>query len=347
MMPEFKPTVPIGVVIPAFKVSKEITKVLKTIPTWVTHIVVVDDKCPERSGDIVQKNFTSKKIHVIYHEENKGVGGSVVSGYRFLLEKMNSGVIVKIDGDGQMDTTHMPELLAPILDGDADYCKGTRFENLEDLERMPWIRMYGNAILSIMSKFSTGYWNVNDPTNGYTAISVGVLERINLERLSQGYFFESDMLFRLSLAKAVVADVPMPSIYGTEKSNLKIRRIIFDFVARHSINFTKRILYKYYLREWNVATFELPIGLALTLFSILFGIGTWIESSQSGQFSSAGSVMLSATSLLIGIQLLLAFLSYDIASVPRSPLRKLRKSKPRGTIQSQPNQSRKSGKRRG
>ena len=312
----------VAVVIPCFGVSQTIVSVINSIPDFVSRIVVVDDACPEGSGALVEREVSDPRVVVLKHASNQGVGGAVITGYRYLLENSDVDVIVKLDGDGQMDPTRIRALVSPIEFGEADYSKGNRFDSLEDLEQMPRIRIFGNAVLSIFSKFSSGYWNITDPTNGFTAIHTSVLKRIKLEKLRRGYFFESDMLFRLSIIRAVVVDVPMSAQYGLEKSNLNIKKVIREFPQRHFVNLLKRTFYNYYLREWNVASFELPLGLLLFFWGVGFGVTSWVSASAQGVAATTGQVMLSAVPVILGFQLILAFLNYDVSSVPRRPRQK-------------------------
>ncbi|MEY4986171.1 MAG: hypothetical protein RLZZ359_1057 [Actinomycetota bacterium] len=306
----------IAVVIPAYKVSNHILEVVAEIGKNIDLIYVVDDACPEQSGKLVSTKVKDKRVKVLTHEVNQGVGGAVLTGYKAALED-GAEVIVKVDGDGQMDPALIDDLVQPILSGKADYTKGNRFDSITGLRQMPGIRIFGNGALSLMTKISTGYWNVTDPTNGFTAIHRDVLKNITFGMLSKRFFFESDLLFRLSLAKAVVWDVPMESRYGTEKSNLKISRALFEFTFKHGINFHKRLFYNYYLRDMSAASIELPVGILLSWFGLIFGIVKYAESLQTGQAATAGTVMLSAVPLILGIQLVLAFISHDIASVPK------------------------------
>lgn len=307
----------VAVVIPAYKVSKQIIEVIEAIPESITKIFVVDDACPEGSGSTVSGKFPKSRVEIISHLENQGVGGAMVTGYRSALDRCDKEIIVKLDGDGQMNPEDISRLISPIVSGSADYSKGNRFDSIEDLEQMPRIRILGNAVLSLLSKFSSGYWNVNDPTNGFTAISRHALEKINLNKVRRSFFFESDMLFRLNLVNAVVADVPLPARYGEEKSNIRIGKILLEFPARHLANFGKRIIYRYYLREWSAGSLELPTGLALIIFGCFTGVAGWIQASEAGLPATAGQVMISALPLIVGSQLVLAFLNYDIASVPK------------------------------
>lgn len=306
----------IAVVIPAYRVANHILDVIAEIGKNIELIYVVDDACPEQSGQLVSSKVKDKRVRVLTHKVNQGVGGAVLTGYKAALED-GAEIIVKVDGDGQMDPALIDDLVQPILSGKADYTKGNRFDSITGLRQMPGIRIFGNGALSLMTKISTGYWNVTDPTNGFTAIHRDVLKNITFGMLSKRFFFESDLLFRLSLAKAVVWDVPMQSRYGTEKSNLKISRALFEFTFKHGINFHKRLFYNYYLRDMSAASIELPVGILLSWFGLIFGIAKYAESLQTGQAATAGTVMLSAVPLILGIQLVLAFISHDIASVPK------------------------------
>ena len=309
----------VAVVIPAYKVADSIVSVIESIPEAIRHIIVVDDGCPQGSGKIVEDSVTDPRVRVVFNDSNQGVGGAMITGYKAALETTDAEIIVKVDGDGQMDPSLIASLVSPIIRGDADYTKGNRFDSLEDLEQMPKIRIFGNAVLSIFSKFSSGYWDITDPTNGFTAIHRSVLNRIRLEKLRRGYFFESDMLFRLSIIRAVVVDVPMSSQYGNEKSNLNIRKVIGEFPRRHFVNLCKRTFYNYYLREWNIASFELPVGVVLFFFGLIFGVTSWVSASAQGVAATTGQVMLSAVPVILGTQFIIAFLNYDVGAIPRRP----------------------------
>lgn len=243
----------------------------------------------------------------------------MVSGYLTALAD-GYDVIAKVDGDGQMDPALLPMFLKPILEGRADYTKGNRFYDLRHITRMPALRMLGNALLSGLAKVSTGYWNVFDPTNGYTAIDARVLERIPLDRVSRRYFFETDMLFRLSTLRAVVLDVPMDAVYSGETSSLRVRSVVLEFGFKHAINIIKRIGYNYFLRDISIATLELLTGAGMLGFGLIFGTMTWMESARTGTASQLGTIMLSVLPTLLGVQLLLAFIAFDMSSVPTQPV---------------------------
>jgi dolichol-phosphate mannosyltransferase len=314
----------VAVVIPCFKVTKHILCVIESIPSEVTAIYIVDDACPDSSGLFVQQSVSDPRVAVRFNQQNLGVGGAVMVGYQAALDD-GADIIIKIDGDGQMDPSLIPAFIEPILSGEADYTKGNRFFDLELVSQMPKLRLFGNAVLSFLTKLSSGYWNLFDPTNGYTAIHADVCRRLPFKKISNRYFFETDMLFRLNTLRAVVVDVPMEAKYEDETSHLKVSSIIGEFLGKHAKNFGKRIFYNYYLRDLSLASVELIVGLLLTLFGISFGLYHWFASANLGTSTPAGTVMLAAMPLLVGIQLILQFLGYDIASVPKRPLHKTSK----------------------
>ncbi|MDI9238741.1 glycosyltransferase family 2 protein [Lysobacter sp. LF1] len=309
----------IAVVIPSYKVVKHIEAVIASIGPEVDVIYCVDDACPAGSGDFIEREIKDLRVRVLRNSTNLGVGGAVMTGYRQAVVD-GARVIVKIDGDGQMDPALLPGFVAPILAGEADYTKGNRFWDLSEITRMPALRRIGNLGLSFMAKASTGYWDVFDPTNGYTAIHASVAERLPYDSISRRYFFETDILFRLNTMRAVVVDIPMDAKYGDEVSGLKISNIVFEFAFKHMRNFGKRIAYNYFLRDLSIASLELIAAAVLLSFGLAFGAWSWFQSFSTDVPASTGTIMISVLSMLVGIQFLLAFLGYDIANMPRRAL---------------------------
>ncbi len=309
----------IAVVIPCYRVREHILGVLAAIGPACTAIYVVDDGCPDGSGGLVEEHCSDPRVRVIRHEHNQGVGAAVLTGYQAALAD-EADVIVKIDGDGQMDPADLPKLVSPIVEGEADYAKGNRFYNLARIRQMPTARIIGNAALSFITKFSTGYWDVFDPTNGYTAIHADAARQLPFARISTGYFFESDMLHQLGLAAAVVRDVPLDARYGSEKSGVSLLGSTIRFSVKHARNALRRLFYQYLLRDFSAASFELLLGAGLVTFGVVFGASQWVEWTERGVGAYAGTVMLAALPVIIGTQLLLAFLSFDVARMPRTPL---------------------------
>lgn len=310
----------VAVVIPCYRAAHNITRVVEAIPSGISTVVCVNDASDDNLAEVLNKLAReNSRIKIITHKFNGGVGAATVSGYR---EALTTGaeVLVKIDSDGQMNPAFIPLLVAPILAGEVDYAKGNRFFDIDAVRSMPWTRLVGNAGLSFLTKVSTGYWTLFDPTNGYTAIQADVARVLPLEKLHSRYFFESDMLFRLGTIKAVVAELPMESVYGDETSQLSEWDALMTFPFLHVRNFLKRIVYNYFLRGFSAASVNLVAGLTLALFGLVFGIDAWIKSNLTDTPATAGTVMLSAFPLLIGFQLLLSFLQHDIAMTPQQPI---------------------------
>jgi dolichol-phosphate mannosyltransferase len=310
----------LAVVIPCYRVGNQVTGVLKAIGPAVWRIYCVDDGCPEQSRRVVEKVAEEdSRIRCLVHERNMGVGAAVVTGYKQAL-KDGADVIVKLDGDGQMDPAKIADLVEPILRGEADYVKGNRFFHLEGLKSMPVLRLIGNAGLSFLAKMSTGYWELFDPTNGYTAIHASVAREIPLDKLSPRFFFESDILFRLNTLRAVVTEVPMDAHYADEKSSLSLLRTLAQFPLYHARNCWKRILYNYFLRGFSIASINFVGGLALLIFGMVFGVIKWVGGAERSILASPGTVMLAGLPVILGCQLLLNFVAFDMANIPRSPI---------------------------
>jgi glycosyltransferase involved in cell wall biosynthesis len=311
----------IAVVIPCYRVRKQILGVLSAIGPECDSIYVIDDGCPEQSGAVVEAECHDPRVRVIHHDRNQGVGAATLTGYRAAIED-GADVIVRLDGDGQMDPALIPRLVQPIIDGEADYTKGNRFFDLEGIRSMPKIRLVGNSLLSFATKLSSGYWDSFDPNNGFTAIHAAVIRQIPMEKLSRGWFFESDILFRLGIMRAVVRDVPMRARYGDESSSLVVRRVIGEFALKHLLNTAKRILYNYYIRNFNIASIEIVLGLILVVGGTWFGAAQWAAGNEAGVPSTSGPVMLAALPVLIGVQFVLAFLNYDLQNIPNHVIHK-------------------------
>jgi dolichol-phosphate mannosyltransferase len=308
-----------AVVIPCYRVRRHIEGVLAGIGPEVDWIFVVDDGCPEGTGRFVEEAARDPRVRVIFHPDNRGVGAAMVTGYRAALDA-GAEIVVKVDGDGQMDARLIPRFTAPLRARTADYAKGNRFFHPDYLFRMPKLRVLGNTLLSFANKLISGYWDVMDPANGFTAIHRTALRLVPLDKIDERYFFESDMLFRLNVARAVVVDTPMQAVYADEKSNLRVGRVLFAFPWKYLNRFAKRLLFNYFLRDFNAGTLALLFGVLLAGFGTAFGLYHWLAGEFSGTEATAGTVMLAALPVILGFQLLLFFLQFDILSVPKKPL---------------------------
>ena len=305
----------VAVILPCYRETNHILPVIDQIGPEASAIYVIDDACPDQTGDYVEKNCSDKRVHVIRHASNTGVGGAMVTGYRQAM-KDGHDILVKMDGDGQMDPKLIPKLIKAIITKHADYAKGNRFHKIDAVSSMPKSRIIGNIALSFLSKLSSGYWTVFDPTNGYTALHRTAAEQLPFESLSDGYFFESDMLFRLGMIRAVVVDVPMEAVYGEEQSGISIPRVIPEFFAKHFINASKRIYYNYFIRDFNLASVQFLLGNILLAFGLIFGGVNWYDSLATDVEATAGTVVLAALPIILGSQFLISFLNYDVRNYP-------------------------------
>lgn len=312
----------VAVAIPCYKVTRHVLGVIDAIPDSVERIYAVDDACPDGSGEFIKAHCTDPRVQVLFHEKNQGVGGAIATAYRQAIQD-DVDVVVKIDGDGQMDPRLLPLFVRPIMQGMADYTKGNRFFRPESVNGMPFVRLFGNAALSFLTKLTCGYWRIMDPTNGYTAIHITALRELPLDKLEKRYFFESDMLFRLNTIRAVVRDVPMDSVYADEQSGLRINQVLPEFTRKHASRLWRRYVYNYLVRDFNVGTLYSIFGFGLLLAGGLFGGWHWIESIWSNKPATSGTVMLGALPIMVGIQFLIAFLHFDVSSAPTEPLSRL------------------------
>jgi glycosyltransferase involved in cell wall biosynthesis len=305
------------VVIPAFQAEKQITDVLRGIPKFVSAIVVIDDCSPDHTSELVT-GCNDSRIHLVRHERNQGVGGAVLSGYRKALE-LGAEIIVKMDSDDQMDPAYLIPLIAPILAGQADYTKGNRFLHADKLKSMPIIRRVGNAGLSFLTKAASGYWNIFDPTNGYTAIHATIISLLNTSRMHKRYFFESSVLIELGMIRAVARDVLIPARYHNEESSLSEWKAFFEFPPRLLAGFLRRLLIQYFLRDFSIFSMLLLSGVMFSSFGLVFGLYHWYISSITNTIASTGTVMIAVLPLILGSQLLIQAMIVDMQNIPIEP----------------------------
>jgi len=307
-------------VIPAYRVQDTITTVLKDLPAYIKHIIVVDDASPDSSVKLVTAAAQQDpRIILIRHEKNQGVGGAMISGFHKALE-LGAKIVVKLDGDGQMDSAHIPALVTPLILGKADFTKGNRFRDFVSLRNMPMVRRVGNLGLSFLTKAATGYWNIFDPTNGFFAIRTEVLKQLPLEAIDKRYFFETSLLANLYLVNAFVMDVPMPARYGNETSHLSIRRSLLEFPLKLFSTLIRRILLKYYIYDFSIISLYIVTSIPLLLFGFIFGAIKWIDYASRNIPAPTGTVMLPTLCVILGIQIMLSAIEIDMKSTPSQPI---------------------------
>jgi dolichol-phosphate mannosyltransferase len=306
-----------SVIIPCYNVANHITDVICNIPEDISWIIAVNDCSTDETEKILLTHKQgNKKLIYIRHEANQGVGGAMISGFKKALE-LNSDISIKLDGDNQMDPSDIPLLIKPIIENKADFTKGNRFRDLNALRHMPLMRRIGNLGLSFLIKAASGYWNIFDPANGFIAISKKSLRNMKLNKLHKRYFFETSLLIELYHDNTVIQDVPMKARYGNEVSGLSITRVLFEFPPKLFIAFIKRIILKYFLFEFNIASVYILFGFPLFLLGSIFGLVNFIRYASSNEAAPTGTVVIPTLLIILGFQLLLSAVNYDITNYPK------------------------------
>ena len=304
----------IAILIPCYNVQAHIEQVIVDALKKVDLVIAVND-CSTDDSALILEDLKRKytQVYIIHHKKNQGVGGAMKTAFQFAL-KTDVDICVKIDGDGQMDTSFLPKLLAPIQSGQAEMSKGNRFHNLRALSRMPFVRRIGNLGLSFLIKAASGYWQLFDASNGFIAVHRRSLEQLEWNNIANDYFFESSLLIEMNYIKARIQDVAMPAIYNDEESHLSIRRTLVNFPPRLAKAFLKRLLFQYFLFDFNIGSIYLLFGVPLFGFGFLFGLINWIHYASQDIGAPLGTIMVATLSIVIGFQLLLAAIQYDITN---------------------------------
>jgi len=301
----------VSIVIPAYNEEKLIKRTIESVPDFIDLIIVIDDKSKDSTYAKIKtiKRHFGKRLFIIQHDVNKGVGAAIVSGYKESL-KQDCDIAVVMAGDAQMDPKYLPDLLDPIVEGRADYTKGNRLEHAE-LEKMPKVRQRGNAILSILTKVSSGYWDIVDPQNGYAAISTEALRTIDLDSIYPRYGYCNDVLVKLNIYNFRVLDVPMPPVYGEEKSGIRIKTYTFHMSRLLTGLFFHRIRKKFGGLKFHPLLLFYTLG--LLLLSVGVAMGIWIVGLRLISLQATeGTLILTTLFVLTGLQLFLFAMLFDV-----------------------------------
>ena len=307
----------IAAVIPAHNEAAHIGAVLDALPDTIDYAVVVDDGSTDTTGAEIAAAATrlGDRLQVVTHETNGGVGAARVSGMRQVLERADADIVVSLDGDGQMDVAYLGRLLDPVVDG-YDFSKGNRFFTSSSFESMPSHRIFGNIALTFMTKLATGYWSIFDPQNGFTALRVSTLARLDLNTIATGYAYENDLIGRLGLVRARIADVDIPAVYGNEVSGINLDTVVPEISHVLWRTFARRFWLTYVLRSFSPVALFAFFGAPLLLFSLVFGTSVVIGAIGPSEVSAANAVLTSLT-FSTGFTLLLAALVIDVLGEPR------------------------------
>jgi glycosyltransferase involved in cell wall biosynthesis len=299
----------IGVVVLAHNEENHIKDTIETLPDFVDKIYVIDDGSTDKTSEIV-KTLTDQRIHLLPHEINKGPGAALVTGYKAAV-KEEMDVIVKMDGDNQMDPEQLPNLLEPIIEGKADYTKGNRLLSPEYRSGMSKWRFFGNSMLTFLTKIGSGYWQMMDPQNGYTVTSRSVLERISLEPIYPYYGYLNDILVKLNVYGYRVVDIVMPARYGRERSSIKYSKYIVKVSWMLLRDFFWRLKMKYVILSFHPLVLFYMLGIVLAPIGLFGGLFTLYYKFVIG----GGLFVRGALSLLvfiIGVQFLLFAMLFDM-----------------------------------
>ena len=308
----------VAIVIPYYNASNQIITVISKIPEYIQAVIIVNDKSlePLPKKEILETLNKNIKCYFLENKINLGVGGATKKGFEYAKD-LEIDIVVKVDADDQMDLNYLPNLLNPIVSNKMSVTKGNRFKDRKALQKMPIIRTMGNLILSFLVKMATGYWHNFDPTNGFIALNMVVLKKLDFSKLSNRYYFETSLLAELYFHKTRIIDIPMPAIYADEKSNMNVFKMVFVFLRRLSKTFVKRILKEYFIYDFNIGSIYLLFGVPLFLFGIIFGIFKWIQYASIDQLTPTGTIMIITLSIILGFQLLLQAIQYDIFNAPK------------------------------
>jgi len=305
----------IAVVIPYYNASQHIVSVLVKLPKIIDTIYIIDDCGNQTLPQQVLETF--QNVVYIKNDNNLGVGGATKTGFKAAIaDKID--IVVKVDADDQMDTSYIEDLIKPLINNQADYSKGNRFRDFKALKAMPLTRKVGNLGLSFLTKAATGYWNNFDPTNGFFAVKTETLEKLDFDNIANRYYFETSLIAELYFQESRIKDISMPAIYGDEKSSMSVWKMPFVFLPKLFKTFIKRIIKSYFIYDFNMSSIYILFGLPLFLFGLIYGLYTWWFYSSQSIFAPTGTIMLVTLTIIIGFQLLLQAVHYDITKAPKS-----------------------------
>lgn len=301
----------VAVIIPAHNEEALIGRTLDSVPDFVDQIIVVDDGSNDKTPDILEKykERDSERIDIIHHSKNMGVGASILDGYRRAYRN-GADLFVVIAGDAQMDTRYMPALLDPLVDNKADYTKGNRLMSNE-LEQMPLIRRFGNALLTVLTKFASGYWSIIDPQNGYTGANRRTIEVLLKTGFYHSYGYCNDILIKLNAYNMRVYDVVMPPVYRDEVSEIQLRTYTKKLSLLLMKGFVWRLWNKYGRINLNPILFFYMVGFVLSITGLLMGTAASYWKWYQQMDITAGTSNLIMLVMVLGIQMLMFAFLFD------------------------------------
>lgn len=309
----------IGIYVPAYNEEENIGEVLETMPDYVDMILVVDDCSKDKTSEVVKRYMKKdKRILLERNEQNQGNGYGAKLAYQRLVE-LGNDIVVPMAGDGQTEPQYLPKLLDPVVNGLCDFAKGNRFLEPATYKKMPRYRYVGNIFVTMLNKFSTGYYSMYDSLNGYYAITADVLRKVDFDKLGNRYEFENSFWVQLNIAGARGLDISIPPVYKNEHSKIKLHKVIGPTLWVLLKGFVERIFYKYILFNFSPVGLFFIVGFLLNLFGIVFGIAIFLSSlGAHHEPASTATVMISIVPFILGFQLILQAIVLDIQNEPKS-----------------------------
>ena len=304
-----------AVVIPCYNEEKMITQTIKKIPEYIDHIIAVNDASTDNTIGVLNKlKKQYSKLIIVDNKVNQGVGGALITGYDYAIKNTKATAIGIVAGDDQFDSSYLKAMLDDFIDQSADYVKASRFFHREAFKTMPKYRQFGNIFISLLTKFSTGYYSITDITNGCGWLRREIIEKVDFSIVEKRYDYETSMLTALSIANAKVIDHAVPAHYGDEKSTIKLIPTAWRNLKAVWKGFWRRIYYKYVLYGFHPVALFLFTGMFFLIISLLLAIFLLYVKLFAHQSPTAGSVMLAVLPFILGIQLTLTALIIDVSN---------------------------------
>jgi glycosyltransferase involved in cell wall biosynthesis len=302
----------VAVVVPAYNEEHLVVETVRGIPSFVDRIFVVDDRSRDETARRAAETG-DPRVEVIVHDVNGGVGAAIITGYkRALAERID--VTAVMAGDNQMDPDELEMFCRPVADGELEYAKANRLVSGQAWELIPRNRYLGNAVLSLLTKIASGYWHVADSQAGYAAISLRILEQLDLDRIYQRYGFPNDLLVHLNVWNARVRDFPSRPIYGVgERSGIRVRKVVPRISWLLVKGFFWRMWAKYVIRDFHPLVFFYALGFLMTGLGLALGISETILRILGNPIPAA-TVVLIALMLISGSQFMLFAMWFDMES---------------------------------
>lgn len=304
-----------AVVIPCYNEEKMITQTIKKIPEYIDYIIAVNDASTDNTIGVLNKlKKQYSKLIIVDNKVNQGVGGALIAGYDYAIKNTKATAIGIVAGDDQFDSSYLKSMLDDFIDQSADYVKASRFFHREAFKTMPKYRQFGNIFISLLTKFSTGYYSITDITNGCGWLRREIIEKVDFSIVEKRYDYETSMLTALSIANAKVIDHAVPAHYGDEKSTIKLIPTAWRNLKAVWKGFWRRIYYKYVLYGFHPVALFLFTGMFFLIISLLLAIFLLYVKLFAHQSPTAGSVMLAVLPFILGIQLTLTALTIDVSN---------------------------------